>query len=74
VLLDKTILANGGWLVQIGPILRGMLSKQLEVGPTREELAEDIKTISWVAIGKKYGVSDNAARKWARKFNLFNVP
>ena len=26
--------------------------------------------MSFVAIGKKYGVSDNAIRKWCDKYNL----
>ncbi|EKQ70362.1 hypothetical protein OsccyDRAFT_0645 [Leptolyngbyaceae cyanobacterium JSC-12] len=38
--------------------------------PSKEELEKDISEMSWVAIGLKYGVSDNAARKWARKYGL----
>jgi len=38
--------------------------------PTKPQLKEDISSMSWVAIGKKYGVSDNACRKWARKYGL----
>lgn len=38
--------------------------------PSKEELAEEIKQLSWVAIGRKYGVSDNAVRKWARNYDL----
>ena len=34
--------------------------------PTYEQLLEDIETMSFVAIGRKYGVSDNAVRKWVR--------
>ncbi len=33
-------------------------------------LKEDIENLSWVAIGKKYGVSDNAVRKWAKKYGI----
>jgi len=40
------------------------------VHPSKEQLQSDIKTLSWVAMGKKYGVSDNAVKKWARKYNL----
>jgi len=36
----------------------------------KEELQEDIKSMSWLAIGRKYNVSDAAVRKWARKYNL----
>ena len=37
---------------------------------TREELKELIRSQSFVNIGKKFGVSDNAIRKWCQKFNL----
>ena len=38
--------------------------------PQKEELEELIYTMPFVAIGKKYGVSDNAVRKWCKKYNL----
>lgn len=38
--------------------------------PSKKELSEDIETMSWLAIGRKYGVSDNAARKWARAYGI----
>jgi hypothetical protein len=38
--------------------------------PTKEQLTEDIKQNSWVALGRKYNVSDNAVRKWARSYGL----
>jgi transposase-like protein len=34
--------------------------------PTYEQLKEDLSHMSWVAVGRKYGVSDNAVRKWMR--------
>lgn len=37
---------------------------------TREELKNLIRTVPFIQIGKKYGVSDNAIRKWCDKFNL----
>lgn len=37
---------------------------------TREELKNLIRTKSFSEIGKQYGVSDNAIRKWCDKFNL----
>lgn len=40
--------------------------------PTKTELAHLIEEMSWVAIGRKYGVSDNAVRKWARKYELLS--
>lgn len=34
--------------------------------PTKEQLLKDLETNSFVAVGKKYGVSDNAIRKWLK--------
>lgn len=45
-------------------------SRRVAVRPSKIQLAKDIKELSWLAIGKKYGVSDNAARKWAKAYNL----
>ena len=38
--------------------------------PTKKQLERDIKSMSWLALGRKYGVSDNAVRKWARQYGL----
>ena len=38
--------------------------------PTREELKVLIRNFTFVALGKKYGVSDNAIRKWCKQYNL----
>jgi len=38
--------------------------------PVRSTLEKDMKKLSWCAIGRKYGVSDNGARKWARDYGL----
>lgn len=38
--------------------------------PTKEQLEEQLKTESWLALGKKYGVSDNSIRKWARSYQI----
>jgi hypothetical protein len=48
---------------------RGIGTRKVE-RPSSEELAKDIESMSWLAIGRKYGVSDNAVRKWARSFEL----
>jgi transposase-like protein len=34
--------------------------------PPYEQLLEEIRSTSYVAVGRKYGVSDNAVRKWVR--------
>lgn len=38
--------------------------------PSREELKNDIRTLSFLAIGKKYSVSDNTIRKWCQGYDL----
>ena len=38
--------------------------------PSREELKQKIRTISFSEIGRQYGVSDNSIRKWCDGFNL----
>ena len=38
--------------------------------PPREELKRLIKTISFVEIGRRYGVTDNAVRKWCDTYGL----
>ena len=38
--------------------------------PNREELKEDIRNNSFLQVGKKYNVSDNAIRKWCKSYNL----
>jgi transposase-like protein len=34
--------------------------------PSHEQLLADVASMSYRAIGRKYGVSDNAIRKWIR--------
>ena len=38
--------------------------------PDRDTLKNEIKTMSFLSIGKKYNVSDNAVRKWCKIYNL----
>jgi very-short-patch-repair endonuclease len=38
--------------------------------PDKEQLASEIVTESWCAIARKYGVTDNAVRKWAKGYGL----
>ena len=46
-----------------------LLSRKVK-RPTREELKEMIRKFSFVQIGEKYNVSDNAIRKWCDTENL----
>ena len=36
--------------------------------PSHEQLLRDLETLSYLAVGRKYGVSDNAVRKWLRRY------
>ncbi len=36
--------------------------------PSHSQLLEDLAITSFVAVGRKYGVSDNAVRKWLRYY------
>jgi len=38
--------------------------------PSKEILAAEMKIMSWCALGRKYKVTDNAVRKWARNYEL----
>lgn len=38
--------------------------------PSKSQLSIEIGNIPWTHLGKKYGVSDNAVRKWARQYGL----
>lgn len=46
-------------------------SKKVE-RPSRDELKILIRNIPFIQIGKKYGVSDSAIRKWCKFYNLPN--
>lgn len=38
--------------------------------PSKEQLKSDMSTMSFSAMGRKYMVSDNAVRKWAKQYGL----
>lgn len=53
------------------------VEKRKVVRPPLTELKIDLETMSFVSVGKKYGVSDNCIRKWLRlesKFGIINTP
>lgn len=51
-------------LIRIG---RTGSTKRREVPrPAYEQLLDDLKTMSYCAVGRKYRVSDHAIRKWIR--------
>lgn len=41
-----------------------------KVRPLKEQLIKDMENLPYTEIGKKYGVSDNAVRKWAKSYGL----
>jgi transposase-like protein len=43
-----------------------VLSARKVERPPYEQLLEEIEATSYSAVGRKYGVSDNAVRKWVR--------
>lgn len=46
------------------------LQKRTVIRPSREELKNLIRTKPFLQIGKDFGVSDNAIRKWCDSYNL----
>lgn len=40
------------------------------IWPSKESLAVEMKDMSWRELGIKYGVSDSAVKKWAKKYGL----
>lgn len=38
--------------------------------PSKEKLQELLDTTTWVTIGRLFGVTDNAVRKWARYYGI----
>jgi hypothetical protein len=48
------------------------LGRRETVRPSRSQLRDDMKNLSWLAMGRKYDVSDNAVRKWARAYGLLS--
>jgi ribosomal protein S27AE len=42
--------------------------------PPYEQLLAEIEATSWSAVGRRYGVSDNAVRKWVRQYERERAP
>jgi hypothetical protein len=43
---------------------------KVAIKPTKEELENLVKEMPMTKIGEKYGVSDNAVKKWCKKYNI----
>lgn len=48
----------------------GHQSRQTTERPSKEELYQEISNSNFSAVGRKYGVSDNAIRKWCKAYGL----
>ena len=48
--------------------LRGVPRRRTVLRPSYEQLLAEIQATSYCAVGRKYGVSDNAIRKWVRQY------
>ena len=40
----------------------------MRVRPAYQQLIVEVAEMGWSAVGRKYGVSDNAIRKWVRAY------
>lgn len=47
-----------------------LLERKVIDRPSKEELFELIQQNTFISIGEKYGVSDNAVKKWCKGYNL----
>jgi hypothetical protein len=66
---DQRYCTHGCWLAS--PEMKALNekpSRRKVARPTYEQLLADLRELSWVAVGRKYGVSDNAVRKWLRRY------
>jgi hypothetical protein len=43
-------------------------ARKLQIRPPYEQLVQEVNGIGYSAVGRKYGVSDNAVRKWIREY------
>lgn len=73
----KTINELNGTTKRLNEKKRAEIKKSLKdankpLRPSREELKFLIRNYPFLQIGKKYGVSDNAIRKWCIKYHLPN--
>lgn len=54
---------------RLKPNIRGPRPDRRKVErPPHEQLLDEVKRLGWSAVGRKYGVSDNAIRKWIRSY------
>lgn len=49
---------------------RALAQRKVKDRPSKGELKKMVDSLSWVEIGRRFGVSDNAVRKWAKAYGL----
>ncbi len=64
------LLINRDNIKYCSPECSAIGSQKVKDRPSEKELQYLIENNSWCAIGRMYSVSDNAVRRWARKYNL----
>lgn len=52
------------------PVIKANLKQRKVKRPSRDELKFKLRHFPMIYIGKHYGVSDNAVKKWCKKYNL----
>lgn len=65
----KEILKNSKRCKTCSNIFNSVKNRKTE-RPTKEMLFEELKTMSFCAVGRKYKVSDNTIRKWVKSYEL----
>jgi len=60
------------WGTVNGALLRGVPqpARRKVARPPYEQLVDDVESMSFLAVGRKYGVSGNAVRKWIRWYEV----
>lgn len=66
----KEISRNSTYCRSCAPKHRATNDEKKSKRPSKEVLLEEIKTNSFVELGKKYGVNEASVRKWCKKYNL----
>jgi len=46
------------------------LAQRKVARPSKDILQEDLTVMTWVAVGRKYNVSDNTIRKWSKSYGI----
>ena len=50
------------------------IEQRINERPPHEQLKEEVEESNYSAVGRKYGVSDNAIRKWMKFYEKYELP